>query len=235
MSLQISAGLAASACRVGEAAPGQRRPSSPTASPTTCISALAVSCGRWLRNASSRSCVTAIDHRPAVAPSARTNAGRRSTRRPRRRRSGVSSHGRPLEQIGRACSRPPRGGARQRMPADEREARRQRPRGLDDRALGAAGVGDQRRPGRSRRSCASSARFCAHRRRQHDQVGLGQHDRGRRADVDRVRAAAPPRARRCDRRRSTAASGNDAAHGKRDRPADQAEADDADAPKVAAQ
>ena len=38
--------------RVHEAAPAQVQPLRSRASPTTCISALTVSCGRWLMNAS---------------------------------------------------------------------------------------------------------------------------------------------------------------------------------------
>ena len=48
MSLQMGAGLAATRVVSASPDPESRRPASPTESPTTCISALAVSCGRWL-------------------------------------------------------------------------------------------------------------------------------------------------------------------------------------------
>ena len=143
-----------SRCRAGSTAsrvvsarprPASASPSCPTASPTTCISALAVSCGRWLRNASSRSCACASRTRGS-APSAPMNAvslssdrriGTVEDRPCRSGRSAVVGHG--LQTVpaasaatgGREQIRPRvleaalrRAG--QRMAADEREARRQR-------------------------------------------------------------------------------------------------------------
>ena len=61
MSFQMSGGLDARRVVSARPRPASAKPSSPTASPTTCISALAVNCGRWLRNASSRSCAVTLD------------------------------------------------------------------------------------------------------------------------------------------------------------------------------
>ena len=124
MSFQISAGSRrAASCPParGRRAPS---PSSPTASPTTCISALAVSCGRWLRNASSRSCASTLDHarHGAERPRERHQLLERLARRIARRRE---QPGRPLNRSGRACSSPLAAAPAERMPADEREPRRQ--------------------------------------------------------------------------------------------------------------
>ena len=59
--------------------------------------------------------------------------------------AGVNNHGRPLKRSGRACSRPAGRRAAERMAADEREPGRKPLRRLDDRALRAAGIGDDRR------------------------------------------------------------------------------------------
>ena len=92
----------AASCRPG---PGRRAPSPswPTASPTTCMSALAVSCGRWLRNASSRSCASTPMMRGS-APSARTNAISFSSAGARRRRRSASAarDGRGTDRSARA-------------------------------------------------------------------------------------------------------------------------------------
>ena len=117
-------------------APGPRRR---PPSPTTCISALAVSCGRWLRKASRRSCVGRVEHRRGTAPSAAHEPAQLFDDRPARVVSaGVEQPRAALEQIGpRDASRPPRAAPAERMAADERESRRQR----------------RARPRRSRASC----------------------------------------------------------------------------------
>ena len=77
------------------------------------MSALAVSCGRWLRNASSRSCACTPITR-GTAPSACTNSVSFASAAPPaslgckpRATGAVSSQGRPLNRSGRACSSPP--------------------------------------------------------------------------------------------------------------------------------
>ena len=126
--------------RVGQPAAASARPSSPTASPTTCISALAVNCGRWLRNASSRSWASTPTIRGS-APSACTNADSFATASPLPSPVGVSSHGRPRKRSGRACSRPPLAAPASGCPPTNVNRGGRARGGVDDRALRAAGVG----------------------------------------------------------------------------------------------
>ena len=119
------------------------------------------------------------------------------------------------------------GRPRERMPADEREARRQRRRGRHDAALRAAGVGDDGRRPDVGVEIGEHGDVLLHRRREDHDVGLGQHDEIVGRDVDRVQ---PHRRlehvlvvdRDHQRRRPQLA------RPERDRSADQPEADDAD-------
>ena len=118
-------------------------------------------------------------------------------------------------------------GAAERMAADEREARRQQPRGVDDRALGAAGVGDDRRLTDVLVELREQRDVLPHRRREDHDVGLGQHDQVVGRDVDRVQPH-----RRLEHVLVVDADDQrlrpDLPRRQRDRSADQAEADDAD-------
>ena len=78
--------------------------------------------------------------------------------------------------------------AGQRMTADEREPRRQRPRGAHDLALRAAGIGDDRRPADVFVELAQQRDVLLDRRREDDEVRLGEDDQVVGRDVDRVQA-----------------------------------------------
>ena len=191
----------AASCRPGRGRRA-RGPPRPTASPTTCISALAVSCGRWLRNASSRSCASALDdarlgaERPRRTPSSFSSASPRAVAR-RREQPRTA-----LEQVRARVLEPAAAAPAERMAADEREPRRQR----------------AARPRRSSRlvlpvsvttaGCADvlvelveQREVLPHRRREDHEVGFGEHDRGRRPRRRSRAAASPSRARPCCRRR----------------------------------
>ena len=122
---------------------------------------------------------------------------------------------------------PASSGARQRMAADEREARRQRPRRGDDLALRAAGVGDDGGFAHVLVELLQQRDVLPDRRGEHDEIGFGQDDEIVRGDVDRVQ----PHRRFEDvlvvhgdhqRRRPQLA------RLERDRPANQPQADDPD-------
>jgi len=78
------------------------------------------------------------------------------------------------------------GGARERVTADEREARRQRPRRRDDVPLRAAGVGDDRRHAHVIVEVFQQRDVLFDRRRQHHEIRFSEHHEFVRRDVDRV-------------------------------------------------
>ena len=156
-SFHTLAGLDARRVESTSPRPATRRPSACTAPPTTSISALAASCGRWLTNAITRSCSSAsiVTGR---APRPATNA-----RQPVARPSASSACGREdprpaPEQVG---PREPEAAllrAANRVAADEAQRRPRRPRGLDGVALGAADVGDHAPCSRTRAGSSVSSR-----------------------------------------------------------------------------
>ena len=119
------------------------------------------------------------------------------------------------------------GRARQRMAADERESRRQRPGRGDDGAFGAAGVGDHGGPMHVLVELREKRDVLADRRRKYDEIRFGEHDEIVGGDIDRVQ---PHRGLenvfavdRDDERRRPQLPRR-----KCDRPADEAQSDDAD-------
>ena len=227
MSLQISAGLEASRVVSTSPRPASASPSSPTASPTTCISALAVSCGRWLRNASSRSCAVDADdarHRAERARERQQLLERLARRVVRRREQPRTA----LEQIRPRVLEAARRGAAERMAADEREPRRQRV--APPRRSPASCCRCRSRPpacGRSRRARRAARRFC--------RTGAARMTRSASASTIRSSAATSIACSRIAVSRtsllSTAMTSDgrpDLPRRQRDRSADQPEADDAD-------
>ena len=154
MSRQTSAGLDARRVVSTSPCPAIFRPLPVAARPTTSISAVAASCGRWLMSDIRRSCssavivvgcaprpVTKADRRLTASRTVRSAPHRQGSRRIRRWRedpgpSVEQSRRREFEAAARAAA--------QRMTADERHGLRQRRGGADDRPLGPADVGDHR-------------------------------------------------------------------------------------------
>ena len=140
--------------------PASASPSTPARSPTRCISALAVSWGRWLRYATSR-IVRLGSHevhgRAQSLDECRQPSARRRT--PDHRPTSGSTAGRRTDPA--RGVQPPDGRAGQRMSADERQTRRQRRAASGDLPLRAADVGHDcfaRHVGRERRQEPELAR-----------------------------------------------------------------------------
>src|SRR5688572_148574 len=106
-SIQVSAGLDASRVASTRPRPASLKPSGPAVLPMTSMSALAVNCGRWLRNAITRSWASA-SRTEGRAPRPRAKVKSDSTTAGEAPSSGVKIHGRPLNMSGRANPKPPR-------------------------------------------------------------------------------------------------------------------------------
>ena len=232
MSLQIGAGLAATRVVSASPDPDSRRP----ALPYRLADDVHQRAGGQLREMARVGEDVIVHHRIDHRPVSRPARGRTGPAVPRAAAgvaaSGVSSHGRRSNRSTREASRPPRAEPASGWPPMKVNAGG-RPRDASTvvrlvlpTSVTSAGPRTTVAQPRQHRDVLRDGR------RQHDQIGLGQ--RGQIAAADGERAQLPRHQRHvvavdADHGRV----GKDPAHGKRQRPADQADADDPDAPKIA--
>ena len=141
---------------------------------------------------------------------------------------GVNSHGRPRKHVGSRVLDPAARRAAEWMTADERQAIRKRRRGVDDRPLGAAGVGHDCRAGDVLAELAKHLEVLLNGRREDDEIRFGQHHRIVCGDVDGVQHhRALEHVFAIDANHETGRP--DLPRRQRNRSADEPESDDADA------
>jgi hypothetical protein len=99
---------------------------------------------------------------------------------------GRKQPGTPLEQIGPRVLEPARRRSAEGMPANEREARRQLPRGRDDVPLRAAGIGDDGGPCQAFVELPEPQEILSHGSGEDHHVGVREDEKVVRGDVDRM-------------------------------------------------